>query len=243
MRTATFIVAHIILISLLTQDVYALECPPPITQISKDWEVEVNATVAKIGPAKGPELKTKTKNATQNLLDKLPASDRIYLEHMMYSTYCSSLRDDKQISDSEKSRRLHEYNSEIRKTITAYSPGRSRDQNKDVNNHDKSINLINNKIELPVQNKNKATRNSEYDDFIITGATNDEKDAIKSALHHLSIASATIDITKSARDSSRNVNIRVTYQDNTVFSDFFNTPLDNASNLIISTIDNGRTKK
>lgn len=91
--------------------------------------------------------------------------------------------------------------------------------------------------------KYKNTKNIEQNNFVITGGTNDEIKAIKSALNSLNVVAATIDITRSAIDSSRNVNIRVTYQDNTVFSDSFNTPLDNASNTIISLIDNGGIKK
>lgn len=93
-------------------------------------------------------------------------------------------------------------------------------------------------------NQTKSSNGKESpSNFLITGATDDEKNAINLALKSLNVATATIDMTKSARDSSRNVNIRATYQDGTVFSDFFNTPLGNASNLIISLIDGGRAKK
>lgn len=137
MRTATFIAVQVISTSLLIQDVYALECPQPIAQISEDWEVEVNAAVARIGPVKGPELQTRTKNATRDLLGKLPDSGRIYLERMMYSAYCSGLRDDKQLSDSEKTDRLRKYNAEVRKAITAYSPVRPESQHKELQKNHK----------------------------------------------------------------------------------------------------------
>lgn len=99
--------------------VSALDCPKQPTQISRDWESEVNATVGRIGAVKGGELKTKAKVATQDLLGKLPDSARIYLEQMMYSSYCSALRDDNSLKDHEKAKLLKVYNTEIRKTITA----------------------------------------------------------------------------------------------------------------------------
>jgi hypothetical protein len=86
-------------------------------QIKKDWEVEVNATIAKIGPVKGGELRTKTNNATKDLLGKLPDAGKVYLEQMMYSAYCSALCDDKTLKSSEKAKLLREYNSEVRKAI------------------------------------------------------------------------------------------------------------------------------
>lgn len=96
----------------------ALDCPKMPEQSKKDWEAEVNAAVLKIGPVKGGELKTKTKNTTMDLLSKLPQAGRIYLEQMMYSSYCSALRDDKSINESEKAKILRDYNREIRKTMT-----------------------------------------------------------------------------------------------------------------------------
>jgi hypothetical protein len=98
--------------------VLALECPKMPEQISKEWEVEVNAAVGKIGPVKGAELTTKTNKATKDLLGRLPDAGKVYLEQMMYSSYCSSLRDNTEIRESEKGHLLLEYNRELRKAIT-----------------------------------------------------------------------------------------------------------------------------
>ncbi len=76
--------------------------------------------------------------------------------------------------------------------------------------------------------------------FDITGATAEERSTIESRLVDLKIKAATINISKSERDNSRNIYIQVTYQDNTRFTDAFNTPLDNAASLIISEIDDKR---
>jgi hypothetical protein len=83
----------------------------------KDWNAEVGLAVAKIGPAKGADLKVKDRKATQDLLSKLPKADRLYIEQMMYATYCSALRDDRSITESEKAMRVNAYNAEVRKTF------------------------------------------------------------------------------------------------------------------------------
>lgn len=119
----------IILLGLLWESAtLGLECPPAPEQVKKDWEVDVNTVIARIGPVKGAELRTKTRNATQDLLGRLPDAGRIYLEQMMYSAYCSALRDDKTIKDSEKAKFLKEYNREVRNAIASFSS--SKDKNK-----------------------------------------------------------------------------------------------------------------
>jgi hypothetical protein len=114
----------------------ALDCPKAPEQIKKNWEVEVNAAIAKIGPVKGGELITKTRNATQDLLGKLPDAGRVYLEQMMYSAYCSGLRDDKTMKDSEKAKLLREYNREVRKAIASFSSPRSKGKKKATKSKD-----------------------------------------------------------------------------------------------------------
>jgi IS1 family transposase len=98
---------------------FALDCPKPPEQVKKEWEVQVNAAVLKIGPVKGGELQTRIKNTTNDLLAKLPDAAWVYLELMMYSAYCSAVRDDKTTTDSKKRQLINEYNSIVRKTIDA----------------------------------------------------------------------------------------------------------------------------
>jgi hypothetical protein len=98
---------------------FALDCPKPPEQVKKEWEVQVNTAVLKIGPVKGVELQTRVKNTTNDLLAKLPDAAWVYLELMMYSGYCSALRDDKTITESKKAQLLMEYNSIVRKTLDA----------------------------------------------------------------------------------------------------------------------------
>ena len=93
----------------------AIVCPPQPEQTGKDWEGEVNAAIARIGPVSGGEVKTKVKTVTQDLLGKLPDAGKIYLEQMKYSTICSSIRDDKTLSEGEKRKQMTEYDFEIQK--------------------------------------------------------------------------------------------------------------------------------
>lgn len=96
---------------------FSVDCPKQPQQVSTDWQAEVNGSIAKIGRLSGAELKGETKTVTQDLFVKLPNADRIYLEQMMYASYCSALRDDKTISESEKAKRLKDYSGEVRRTI------------------------------------------------------------------------------------------------------------------------------
>jgi hypothetical protein len=112
-----FSLSFFLVFLLVSNPSYSLECPKQPEQVSKDWEVEVNAAVAKIGPVSGGELKNKTRNVTQDLLGKLPDAGRIYLQQMMFSSYCTSLRDDKTISEAEKAARLKDYISEVQRVM------------------------------------------------------------------------------------------------------------------------------
>jgi uncharacterized protein len=89
--------------------VLAMECPAPPVQSRKDWDVEVRAEVGRIGFVRGAQLETKVRTATQDLMGKLPGADRVYLEQMMFSAYCTSLRDDPTLPGAEKSRQILEY--------------------------------------------------------------------------------------------------------------------------------------
>jgi hypothetical protein len=104
----------------------ALECPSQPQQTGKDWEGEVNAAMAKIGPVSGGEVKTKAKAVTQDLLGKLPDAGKIYLEQMRYATICSSIRDDKSLSESEKRKQMREYDLETQKAIQQQAPKTKR---------------------------------------------------------------------------------------------------------------------
>jgi uncharacterized protein len=50
-------------------------------------------------------------------MGKLPGADRLYLEQMMFSAYCSALGGDKIISESAKARLILEYRRELRKNL------------------------------------------------------------------------------------------------------------------------------
>src|SRR4030042_466062 len=104
-------------VSFYQNQTFALDCPKMPEQANKDWEVEVNAAIAKLGPIKGGELEVNVRNTTNDLLAKLPDAAWVYLEQMMLSAYCSSLRDDRTIKEPEKRKLRKKYLDEVRKTI------------------------------------------------------------------------------------------------------------------------------
>jgi ankyrin repeat protein len=102
---------------------WAIDCPKQPEQAQKDWDVEVRTAVGKIGPVTGAELATRTRNVTHDLLGLLPQADKVYLEQMMYATYCSTLRDDPSLSEPQKSARIKAYNLEVRSALRAERGG------------------------------------------------------------------------------------------------------------------------
>jgi hypothetical protein len=84
--------------------------------------VTIKTAVVKIGPVKGAELENRTRTVTADVMSKLPQADRVYLEQMMYATYCSAIRDDKTLSESGKAARLRSYNLELRRTLSGVKP-------------------------------------------------------------------------------------------------------------------------
>jgi hypothetical protein len=128
----------VLLIAILMPAVASgLECPSMPQQTQKDLEVEVRAAVGKIGPARGAELETKTKAVTRDLMGKLPQADKVYLQQMMFAAYCSALRDDKSISETEKGKRIKAYNDQVLKTLYGQQgkPQASGDPEKTVREH------------------------------------------------------------------------------------------------------------
>ncbi len=121
-KPAMLMLCSVAILSLCRSVSFSLECPNQPIQVTRDWEVEVNAAVAKIGPVSGGELKNKTKNVTQDLLGKLPDAGKVYLQQMMFSAYCTGLRDDRTISEAEKVARLRDYISEVQRVTNPPSP-------------------------------------------------------------------------------------------------------------------------
>jgi hypothetical protein len=101
----------------LAFDASALDCPAAPIQANKDWETQVRAEIGKIGPVTGSQLETRVKSVTSDLMGKLPGADKLYLEQMMFSAYCSALRGDKTISESAKAKQILEYRRELRKNL------------------------------------------------------------------------------------------------------------------------------
>ena len=95
----------------------ALDCPEPPKQQQKDWDTTVSAEVGRIGPVRGAELQTRVASAPRDLLTKLPNADLLYLEQMMFASYCSALRDDRTLDESAKARQVLDYRRELKKSL------------------------------------------------------------------------------------------------------------------------------
>jgi uncharacterized protein len=95
----------------------ALDCPAMPQQSQRDIDVAVGVAIGRLGQASGPQLQTETRTVTNDLLRRLPRADRVYLEQMMYATYCSSLRDNAALSETERNTRIQMYNRELRATL------------------------------------------------------------------------------------------------------------------------------
>ena len=108
-RTVHRVLFFVIAFACTVPAALAMECPAPPVQSRKDWDTEVKAEVGRIGFVRGAQLETRVKSATQDLMGKLPGADRVYLEQMMFSAYCTALRDDPTISGTEKSKQILEY--------------------------------------------------------------------------------------------------------------------------------------
>jgi ankyrin repeat protein len=108
-RTAALLVC-----GLAPAGVVALECPAMPQQASRDAEVEVRVGVRGIGDARGAELATKTRQLTADLMGRLPQADRVYLEQMMFASYCSALKANAALSEAEREARIRAYARELR---------------------------------------------------------------------------------------------------------------------------------
>lgn len=118
LRVTVFIRVTLAFWLLFSEPVTAeIQCPAQPEQASKDAKVAVQAAIGRLGRVKAGEFSTAVERTTLDLLGKLPQADKLYFEQMLFSAFCSSVREDKQLSDSEKSRAFRDYASEVRKTL------------------------------------------------------------------------------------------------------------------------------
>lgn len=97
----------------------ALDCPAMPQQASRDAEVEVRVGVRLLGNAVGKELEGRARQLTTDLLGRLPGADRVYLEQMLFASYCSALRDNTALTEAEREKRVLTYRNEMRRTLAA----------------------------------------------------------------------------------------------------------------------------
>ncbi len=112
-----------LLTAFLSSTSHALECPRVPEQARNDLEIVVRSAVGKIGAVKESELESRTRSVTRDLLGKLPKADKVYLELMMYAAYCSTLRDDANLTEAQKGARIRAYNLELKKVLEEVEGG------------------------------------------------------------------------------------------------------------------------
>lgn len=95
----------------------AIQCPPASEQTSRDYDADISGAVETFRRLSGVELRAKGAGVAKDLIGRLPGADRVYMEQMMYASYCSSLNEDKTLSDSERREELKKYNSDVRKAM------------------------------------------------------------------------------------------------------------------------------
>lgn len=96
---------------------FALDCPGVPVQATQDGQRKVSLAVDRIGPVKGVALEVRARSITNDLLKELPNADRVYLEQMMLSAYCTALRGGMSLAESEKAERISTYREGVHKAI------------------------------------------------------------------------------------------------------------------------------
>ena len=104
----------------------ALDCPRMPEQVSVESKHEVDAALGRLGPIKAAELRVKREVVVKDLMGKLPAADRVYLEQMLYASFCSSLQHDKSLTEAQRRNELEKYRREMRAREPLKTPGRQR---------------------------------------------------------------------------------------------------------------------
>ena len=112
-----FAVATLAAVLAGSSEAVALDCPAMPQQTQRDTDIAVAVAVGRLGQATGAQLQTQTRTVTSDLLRRLPGADRVYLEQMMYATYCSTLRDNPTLTEAERNARIQAYNRELRAAL------------------------------------------------------------------------------------------------------------------------------
>jgi ankyrin repeat protein len=112
-----FAVATLAAVLAGSPEAVALECPAMPQQTQRDTDIAVAVAVGRLGQATGAQLQAQTRTVTSDLLRRLPGADRVYLEQMMYATYCSTLRDNPTLTEAERNARIQAYNRELRAAL------------------------------------------------------------------------------------------------------------------------------
>lgn len=111
---------HLLLITILSLAfapyAAALTCPSMPAEVERNWSAEAEVAAGKIGPLTAAQLKTKAASQTRALIKSMPDGQIVYLEQMMFASYCSAIRDS-ELSEREKLTLLREAMGGVRAAI------------------------------------------------------------------------------------------------------------------------------
>lgn len=106
-----------VLIVNLSRAFAVIQCPDPPSQISKDTKTTIDLAIGKLAKVSAVQGSVDVQRTTLDLLSRVPQADRIYLEQMMFSAFCSSVRDSTDLTDAQKSKEILKYAIDLRNTL------------------------------------------------------------------------------------------------------------------------------
>jgi hypothetical protein len=105
-------------VSLLMPPSFALECVPAPESAGRKLKLEISAALGRLGPLRAADGSVKVEKTANELVSKLNNPDLAIAEGVMFAAYCSALRDDRTISELEKSKYIADYAVAVREAIT-----------------------------------------------------------------------------------------------------------------------------
>jgi len=87
---------------LVAYSAWALRCPPPPAQTGTNIQSDVRAAAARLGLVSAGEAEVKTSVELQNLMEKYPHAERLFVIQFMGSTLCGLLNETNSLSSESK---------------------------------------------------------------------------------------------------------------------------------------------
>jgi hypothetical protein len=109
----------------------AQTCPSQPKEVETDWVTETKTSIGKVGPLVGGDVKANVKSVTQDLLQKIPERGRLYMEQMMFASFCSAIASDAALTGAKKAKLIQEYRAAVQGESSSTKSGpNTRKKNK-----------------------------------------------------------------------------------------------------------------